>query len=164
MTLCLSKSCRKMSFLMGEPRLHIGVMWSISKLDLKGLILVRQSGYKSEWWGSHTLTYFLIKSYFWRSKSFQLGRNYPTGSMNTQNLTFSNVHQCVYIDDIFPTVPVSHQTDIVCKSYWPFKFGKHWKKRDDVAVNTTNIRMMSACWHGNTRGCHMLGIIWWFYA
>lgn len=57
----------------------------------------------------------------------------PGGSMNAQNFIFSNsikkkLHQRIELDEILPTVQVSCQTDIVCKSYSALKFGKNWKK------------------------------------
>ena len=142
-----------MSFWIGEPGLRIGVMWSTFEFDLKGFILARLNGLKLEGWGSCTLTCSLIKSYFWRSKSFPMGRNNLGGSRNAQNWLFQ--------------MPV--KTTSMWRDRWElsndasFASNRHYmknlfnsevlrQKKGDVA----SIPLTLACWHGSTIGCHML--------
>jgi hypothetical protein len=63
----------------------------------------------------------------------------PKWFRNAQNSNASNhpekFHQCVELDDSFPTMQISPQTEFVCKSYERSKFqsnqvkGQNGKKR-----------------------------------
>lgn len=129
---------RKMSFLIGEPRLRIGdveYFW----VGLKGVHPNKAKWIEAKGWDICTLTCSLIKSYFWRSKSFPVGRNNLGGSKNAQKLDFLNarkkkLHQCKEIIESFPTMQILHQTNTVGKSYSSLNFAMTPKKEgDDVA-------------------------------